>query len=115
MERGPVGSLPPSVEGALRGYDVLSYDLSFSLDPANIFLEGRAVLRVSGVAPRTPQIALDFFDGYELTETSRDGRPVVPVSRGGAKLVLPLDPPLRAEGRTTLAVAFRGIPRPGGP
>jgi len=66
------------------------------------------------VAPETRQIALDFYDGYELTETSRDGRPVVPLSRGGAKLVLPLEPPLRAEGRTTLAVAFRGVPPAGG-
>ena len=114
VERGPVGSLPPSVEGALRGYDVLSYDLSFALDPANTYLEGRAVIRVTGVAAETAEIALDFFDGYELTETSRNGRPVVPLSRGGAKLVLPLDPPLRAEGRTTLTVAFHGVPPSGG-
>jgi aminopeptidase N len=113
-KRGPAGSLPPSVEGALNGYDVVSYDLSFSIDPANVYLEGRAVLRVAGIAPRTPAIALDFFDGYELTETSRDGHPLDPLSRAGGRLALPLDPPLRAEERTTLAVAFRGVPPTGG-
>ena len=113
-ERGPAGPLPPSVEGALRGYDVLTYDLSLALDPANAFLEGRAVIRVSGVAPETREVALDLHDGYTLTETRRDDEDVVPLSRGGGKLVLPIEPPLPMGRRTTLAVSWRGVPPAGG-
>ncbi|HSB36966.1 MAG TPA: M1 family metallopeptidase [Thermoanaerobaculia bacterium] len=114
MERGPVGPLPPSVEGALRGYDVLTYDLSFALDPANVFLEGRAVIRISGVSPETKEVALDFHDGYTLTETRRDGNDVTPLARGGGKLVLPIEPPLAMGRRTTLSVSWRGVPPAGG-
>ncbi|MEO6323696.1 MAG: M1 family metallopeptidase [Thermoanaerobaculia bacterium] len=98
------------VEGEARGVDVLAYDLSFSLDPAVKYLEGRNAIRISGVAASTSSLAIDFDGAYELVETSRDGRPVTPLTREGSRLVIPLDPPVRREERATLAIAFKGVP-----
>ena len=109
IQRGAERSIAPR-EGETKGVDVLSYDLSFTLDPAVTYLEGRNVIRISGVAESTSSLALDFDGAYELVETSRDGHAITPLAREVSRLVLPLDPPVRREERTTLTVAYKGVP-----
>jgi aminopeptidase N len=109
IQRGAEQSVAP-MEGEAAGVDVLSYDLSFTLDPAVAYLQGRNIIRISGVAESTSSLALDFDDAYDLVETSRDGHAITPISRGGSRLVVPLDPPVRREERATLTVGFKGIP-----
>jgi aminopeptidase N len=107
--RAAAGVVPPSVEGADRGVDVLSYDVSFDVDPAVRFLSGTTVVRVSGFARGTPSLALDLDDAYAVTATLRDGKAVEGVHASG-KLVIPFDPPLGAEERATLSISYRGQP-----
>src|SRR5258706_3751630 len=109
VEREAAG-VPGHSEGFSRGVDVLSYDLSFTLDPAVRHLAGRAIVRLAGVLPTTNTITIDLDDAFTVSETSRDGRPVVPLSRSGGHLVLPLDPPLGAEERTALSISYAGVP-----
>ena len=104
------GPSPSHVEGEARGVDVLTYDVSLSVDPAREWLEGRTVLRLMAAADGVASVPLDFSGGYEIVEVLRDGHPIVPASRNGSSLVLPLDPPLSRESRTTLEVAYRGAP-----
>lgn len=107
-ERGsPLDATHP--EGVERGVDVLSYDLSFAIDPAVVYLEGRAVIRLSGVARSTSRLILDLDGAYTIREATRDGATVA-VTRTGATLAVPLDPPLRAEERATLTIAYAGVP-----
>ena len=110
LARASAGQRPPSVEGADRGIDVLTYDVWFGIDPAVRTLEGRVTMRIVGVKEDIRELALDLDDGYAVTSTLRDGADVTPVRRGGGKLVLPIDPPLRTEGRATYTVAYRGAP-----
>ena len=114
LARSAAGRLPPSVEGADRGFDVLTYDVWFGFDPAASVLEGRVALRVLGVAEGLSELPLDLDDAFDVTRARRDGADVVPVRRGGGKLVLPIEPPLRAEGRTSFIVDYRGLPPAGG-
>ncbi len=101
--------VPPSVEGADRGIDVLSYDVSFDMDPAVRFLSGTTVIRVAGFARKTSSLALDFDDAYSVTAALRDGVAVAAVHASG-KLVIPFDPPLGAEERATISVSYGGQP-----
>jgi aminopeptidase N len=112
IARASLGVLPPSVEGRDRGVDVLSYDLWFGLDPAAAYLQGRTTIRLEGVALSTPSLGLDFDDSFAITSLQRDGRTLSPVSRGGSKLVVPFDPPLQSEERTTLTVSYEGVTPP---
>ncbi len=107
--RAAAGVVPPSVEGADRGVDIVSYDVSFDIDPAVRFLSGTTVIRVSGFARRTSSLELDLDDAYTVTATARDGNAVAAVHSSG-KLVVPFDPPLGAEERATLSVSYSGIP-----
>src|SRR5512141_1384136 len=107
--RAAAGVVPPSVEGADRGVDVLSYDVSFDIDPAVRFLAGTTVIRVAGYARRTSSLALDLDDAYSVTATSRDGSAVAGVHSSG-KLVIPFDPPLGSEERTTISISYNGQP-----
>lgn len=107
--RALTGAVPPSVEGTDRGLDVLSYDISFDVDPAIRFLSGTTVIRVAGFAPRTTSLALDLDDAFTVTASTRDGLDVTPAHAGG-KLVIPFEPPLGATDRATLSVSYRGIP-----
>lgn len=104
------GPGPSHVEGLDRGVDVLTYDVSLSVDPAREWLEGRTVIRLMAAVDGASSVPLDFAGSYELVEVLRDGRPVSPSSRTSSRLVLPLDPPLSRESRTTLEVAYRGAP-----
>ena len=103
------GAVPPSVEGTDRGLDVLSYDVSFDVDPAIRFLSGTTVIRVAGTAARTTSLALDLDDAYSVTATTRDGLGVTATHAGG-KLVIPFEPPLGVTDRATLSVSYRGLP-----
>jgi aminopeptidase N len=103
------GAVPPSVEGTDRGLDVLSYDISFDVDPAIRFLSGTTVIRVAGFAPRTTSLALDLDDAFTVTASTRDGLDVTAAHAGG-KLVIPFEPPLGATDRATLSVSYRGVP-----
>jgi aminopeptidase N len=107
--RAAAGVVPPSVEGADRGVDIISYDVSFDIDPAVRFLSGTTAIRVSGFARQTHSLALDLDDAYTATATLRDGIPVAAVHLSG-KLVIPFDPPLAAEERATISVSYRGQP-----
>ncbi len=107
--RAAAGIVPPSVEGADRGVDILSYDISFDIDPAVRFLSGTTVIRVAGFAHQTLSLALDLDDAYTVTATRRDGGAVTAAHAGG-KLVIPFDPPLGAEERATLSVSYGGTP-----
>jgi len=102
--------LPITVEGRLNGVDVLTYDLSFSLDPAARYLEGRTVIRLSGVWAETSELALDFDESYTVSSVIRDETPIQPASFQGGRLTLTLDPPLRKEERTTLTILYGGAP-----
>ena len=103
-----------SPEGEARGYDVLAYDLAFSLDPGVRRLEGRAVLRLASLRTGLVEMRLDLDDSMTVRSVERDGAPVAGWAAGGGVLVVPLDPPLGAEGRATLAVRWDGVPRTGG-
>ena len=107
--RAATGVVPPSVEGVDRGVDILSYDVSFDIDPAVRFLSGTTAIRVAGFARQTPSLALDLDDAYSVTATVRDGLAVTAVHASG-KLVIPFDPPLPAEERATISVSYRGQP-----
>jgi aminopeptidase N len=107
--RAAAGVVPPSVEGVDRGVDIVSYDVSFDVDPAVRFLSGTTVIRLAGFAPHTPSLALDLDDAYTVTATTRDGGPAAATHAGG-KLVIALEPPLGAEERTTLSVSYQGQP-----
>ena len=107
--RAAAGVVPPSVEGVDRGVDILSYDVSFDVDPAVRFLSGTTVIRVSGFARRTASLELDLDDAYTVTAAARDGNAVAAVHASG-KLVVPFDPPLGAEERATISVSYRGQP-----
>jgi aminopeptidase N len=107
--RALIGVVPPSVEGTDRGLDVLSYDISFDIDPAIRFLSGTTVIRVAGFAPRTTSLALDLDDAFTVTASTRDGLDVAATHLGG-KVVIPFEPPLGVTDRATLSVSYRGIP-----
>jgi aminopeptidase N len=107
--RAAAGVVPPSVEGVDRGVDVISYDVSFDIDPAVRFLSGTTAIRVAGFARQTPSLALDLDDAYSVTATLRDGIAVAAVHASG-KLFIPFDPPLGAEERATISVSYRGQP-----
>ncbi len=101
---------PASVEGTTRGFDVLSYDLSFELDPAVRILSGSSTTRLSGFAKSTSSVSFDLDRAYAVTSVTRDGAPVPGFSFADDRLTIPLDPPLAAEGRTTIGIAWSGIP-----
>jgi aminopeptidase N len=107
--RAAAGVVPPSVEGVDRGVDILSYDVSFDIDPAVRFLSGTTVIRVAGFARQTLSLALDLDDAYTVAATRRDGASVTAAHAGG-KLVIPFDPPLGAEERATLSISYSGTP-----
>ena len=103
-----------SPEGESRGYDVLTYDLAFSLDPAVAFLEGRAAVRLVSLRAGLDAVRLDLDDSMTVRSVERDGAPLPSFTAGNGLLVIPLDPPLGAEERTTLVVRWDGAPRSGG-
>ncbi|MCM3878240.1 MAG: M1 family metallopeptidase [Thermoanaerobaculia bacterium] len=107
--RALTGVVPGSVEGTDRGLDVLSYDISFDVDPAIRFLSGTTVIRVAGFAPQTTSLSLDLDDAFTVTASTRDGLDVAAAHAGG-KLVIPFVPPLGAADRATLSVSYRGLP-----
>jgi len=68
--------------GARSRIDVLSYDISFDVDPAIRFLSGTTVIRVAGFAPRTTSLALDLDDAFTVTASTRDGLDVTATHAG---------------------------------
>ena len=110
--RALTGAVPPSVEGTDRGLDVLSYDISFDVDPAIRFLSGTTVIRVAGTAARTTSLALDFDDAYTVTATTRDGLAVT-ATHAARKARHSVRPAARRHGpRDALRLVSR--PSPGG-
>lgn len=103
-----------SPEGESRGYDVLTYELAFSLDPAVSFLEGRAGVRLVSLRAGLSEVRLDLDDSMTVRSVDRDGTPVASFTASNGLLAIPLDPPLGAEERTTLVVKWGGVPRTGG-
>jgi len=114
LARASTGRGALSAEGVARGFDVLSYDLAFQLDPAVVFLEGRAAIRLASLGPGLAEVRLDLDDAMTVQSVERDGVPVATYSALADVLSVPLDPPLGAEERTTLVVRWGGAPRAGG-
>lgn len=106
------GALSP--EGAGRGYDVLSYDLAFSLDPGVVWIEGRASVRLASLRAGLAEVSLDLDDSMTVRSVERDGAPLASWTAANGALAVPLDPPLGAEERATLVVRWSGVPRSGG-
>jgi len=114
LARTRSGRAALSPEGAERGYDVLTYDLRFELDPAVVALEGSAAIRVAAVRNGVAEVRLDLDDAMTVRGVERDGAPVAGFTAAGDVLSIPLDPPLGAEERTTLVVRWGGTPLAGG-
>lgn len=110
LARGVSGPPPGSVEGTMRGFDVLTYDVAFDLDPAVRILSGSSTTRIAGFAKSTASVAFDLDRAYAVTSVTRDGVPVSGFTFANDRLAVPLDPPLESEGRTTIGIAWSGIP-----
>lgn len=106
------GSLAP--EGAGRGYDILTYDLAFDLNPAVVAIEGRVTIRLSSLRSGLSEVRLDLDDAMTVRSVERAGQPLSAYTASADVLRIPLDPPLGAEERTTLVVRWGGTPLPGG-
>jgi aminopeptidase N len=114
LSRAATGRVALSPEGAERGYDVLTYDLAFDLDPAVVFVEGRAVIRLTSLRQGLSEVRLDLDDAMTVRSVERDGVPVPGWAAAADSLRVPLDPPLGAEERATLVVRWGGTPHAGG-
>ncbi len=114
LARASTGRRPLSPEGIERGYDILTYDLAFDLNPAVVALEGRATIRLSSLRSGLAEVRLDLDDAMTVRSVERDGMPVVSFSAANDVLRIPLDPTLGAEERTTLVVRWGGTPLSGG-
>lgn len=114
LSRVSAGRAARTPEGAGRGYDVLTYDLAFDLDPAVVFVEGRAVVRLSSLRNGLSEVRLDLDDAMTVQSVERDGVPVPGWTAAADSLRVPLDPPLGTEARTTLVVRWGGTPLAGG-
>ena len=110
LARGVSGPPPAAVEGTTRGYDVLSYDLAFELDPAVRILAGSSTTRISGFARTTASVTFDLDRAYSVGSVTRDGVPVDGFTFTNDRLTVPLVPPLAAEERTAIGIAWQGIP-----
>ncbi len=110
LARGVSGAPPASVEGTTRGFDVLSYDLSFEIDPSIRVIGGTSTTRIAGFAPATGEIDFDLDRAYTVTAVTRDGAPVEVFTHAEDRLRVPLVPPLAPERRTTIGIAWTGQP-----
>ena len=114
LVRARSGRSALSPEGGERGYDVLTYDLRFELDPAVVAVEGSAAIRIAALRTGVGEIRLDLDDAMTVRGVERDGTPVARFAAAGDVLSIPLDPPLGAEERTTIVVRWGGTPLAGG-
>jgi aminopeptidase N len=110
LARGISGTPPASVEGTTRGFDVVSYDVSWELDPGVRILSGSSVTRLAGFAKSTASVAFDLDRAYSVASVTRDGAPVAGTTFANDRLTIPLVPPLAAEGRATIGISWSGIP-----
>ncbi len=110
LARGISGPPPGAVEGTTRGFDVLSYDLSFDVDPAVRILAGSSTTRIAGFAKGTASVAFDLDRAYAVTSVTRDGAPVTGFTFTNDRLTIPLVPPLASEERAAIGIAWSGIP-----
>jgi aminopeptidase N len=110
LARGISSPPPPSVEGTTRGFDVLSYDLSFDVDPGMRLMSGTSTTRMAGFAKATSSVAFDFDRNFTVDSVTRDGVPVDSFTFENDRLVVPLSPPLAAEERVTIGIAWEGQP-----
>jgi aminopeptidase N len=110
LARGISGTPPASVEGTTRGFDVVSYDISWELDPGIRILSGSSETRLAGFAQRTASVAFDLDRAYSVTSVTRDGAPVAGTTFVNDRLTIPLVPALAAEERATIGISWSGIP-----
>jgi aminopeptidase N len=66
--------------------------------------------RIAGFAKSTSSVAFDLDRAYAVTSVTRDGAPLTGFTFANDVLTVPLVPPLAAEGRTTIGIAWSGIP-----
>lgn len=91
------------------GYDVLTYTLDLTVDPAAGSVTGLATLDMLGTEADLAEISLDFV-GFEISELTVDGVPAG-YAREGRKLLVELPQPLPAGGTPfSLAVSYAGQP-----
>ena len=110
LSRGLPVPPPASVEGTTRGFDVVAYDLSFEIDPGVRILSGSSTTRLSGFAKTTASVTFNLDRAYAVSSVTRDGAPVAAFTFASDLLTVPLNPPLAAEERTSIGIAWAGIP-----
>jgi aminopeptidase N len=108
--RGVSSPPPASVEGTTRGFDVVAYDVAFELDPAVRILSGSSTTRLTGFARTTASVTFDLDGAYAVSSVTRDGAPVAGFTFANDRVTVPLTPPLAAEERTSIGIAWSGIP-----
>ena len=91
LSRASAGRAALAPEGGSRGYDVLTYDLAFTLDPGVVSVDGRAVIRIAAVTSGLAEVRLDLDDAMTVRSVARDGRPLVGWTASGDVLRVPLD------------------------
>ena len=110
LSRGLPVPPPASVEGTTRGFDVVAYDLLFEIDPGVRILSGSSTTRLSGFAKTTASVTFNLDRAYAVSSVTRDGAPVAAFTFASDLLTVPLNPPLAAEERTSIGIAWAGIP-----
>jgi len=101
---------PKATELGNTGYDVKSYTLALTIDPAAETLSGTTTIKAVATLPNLGRLSLDF-SGPPISHLKVDG---VEAShqRQGIKLLIDLPQPL-AEGQPfTIVAAYKGHPQP---
>ncbi len=107
---GETAPRPDHAEGRDRGVDVLTYDLAFTLDPAQPFLSGTAAIRLMGTAAGgTSSVELSLSASYLVTSVKVRGAEAA-YTRPAGRVVVPLSPPLAREERATVELSWQGAP-----
>ena len=110
LSRGISAPPPASVEGTTRGFDVVAYDLFFEIDPSVRIISGSSTTRLSGFAKTTTSVTFNLDRSFGVSSVTRDGAPVAGFTFESDLLTVPLNPPLAAEERTSIGIAWSGIP-----
>ncbi len=110
LSRGVPTPPPANVEGTTRGFDVLSYDVSWTIDPGVRILSGSSATRIAGFAASTAQVVFDLDRAFTVSSVTRDGAPVAGYTFANDRLTVPLSPPLGPGRRTSIGIAWNGIP-----
>ncbi|MFZ0549094.1 MAG: M1 family metallopeptidase, partial [Candidatus Promineifilaceae bacterium] len=90
------------------GYDVQRYTLRFTLDPAQKYIVGTAVIEAVSTLQGLSELSMDFV-GYDISTVLVNGV-LADYRREGKKLVITLPALLAANEPFSIAVAYEGEP-----